>query len=133
MAEETLVKEALTDEMIKTGASLVEALDSQNLIVDAALWLYLSDTNQWRLLLASPEVHVEGPRKAYMRVLYARRNAHVHGVSLENLAVLDTQDPFIQLFKSVVRTTRSISPQRVSKNTINGQFIEDALIYRMAA
>ena len=133
MAEETLVKEALTEEMIKTGAFVVEALDRQNFIVDAALWLYLADINQWRLLLASPEVHVEGPRKVYTRLLQAIRNAHVHGVSLENLAVLDSQDPFIQLFKRVVRTSRGSSPQRFSRNTINGQFIEDALVYRMAA
>ena len=133
MAEETLVKESLTDDMIRTGASVVQALDRQNFIVDAALWLYLAETNQWRLLLASPEVHTEGPRKAYMRLFQAIRNAHVHGVTLDNLAVLDSQDPLIQLFKRVARTNHGISPQRVSKNTINGQFIEDALIYRMAA
>lgn len=133
MAEDTLVKEALTEEMIRTGASVVEALDRHNFIVDAALWLYLTDTNQWRLLVASPEVHVEGPRKAYTRLLHVMRNAHVHGVSLDNVAVLDSQDPFIRQFKGLVRTTRGISPQRFSRNTINGQFIEDALIYRMAA
>ncbi len=133
MAEETLVKEALTEEMIRTGASVVEALDRQNFALDAALWLYLSDTNQWRLLLASPQIRVAGPRKAYTRLLHAIRNAHVHGVSLENLALLDSRDPFIQLFKHLVRTDRTDSPQRISRNTINGQFIEDALIYRMAA
>jgi hypothetical protein len=133
MAEETLVKEALTDDMIRTGASVVEALDRQNFTVDAALWLYLVDTNQWRLLLASPEVHVDGPRKAYTRLFQAIRNAHVHGVTLENLGVLDSQDPLIQLFRRVVRTDRGIAPRRVSKNTIYGHYIEDALIYRMAA
>ena len=133
MAEETLVKEALTDQMIRTGASLVQALDQQNFNLDAALWLYLADTNQWRLLLASPAVHVEGPRKAYARLLHAIRNAHVPGVTLNDLAVLDSQDPLIQVLKRVVRTGRDTSPRRISKNTINGHFIEDALIYRMAA
>ena len=133
MAEEILVKEALTDDMIRTGASVIEALDRQNFVVDAALWLYLADTNQWRLLLASPEVHIDGPRKAYTRLFQAIRSAKVHGVTLDDLAVLDSQDPFIQVFRRIVRTDRSISRRRVSKNTIHGQYIEDALIYRMAA
>jgi hypothetical protein len=47
MAEETLVKEALTDEMIEKGASVVEALDKRSFLVDAALWFYLSDLNRW--------------------------------------------------------------------------------------
>ena len=133
MAEETLVKEALSEEMIRTGASIVEALDRQNFIVDAALWLYLTDTNQWRLLLASPDVHVDGPRKAYARVLQILRSTQVHGLSLDNLAILDSRDPFIQPFRRLVRTNRGSAPHRVSRNSVNGQFIEDALIYRMAA
>ncbi|HUP63064.1 MAG TPA: hypothetical protein VNA69_21915 [Thermoanaerobaculia bacterium] len=134
MAEETLVKEVLTEDMIRTGASIIEALDRQNLIVDAALWLYLADTNRWRLMLASPEVHIDGPRRAYTRLFHAIRNANVHGVSLDNLAVIDSQDPFIQLLRRAIKTDRVITPPvRFSKNTINGQFIEDALIYRLAA
>ncbi len=133
MAEETLVKEALTDEMIKAGASVVESLDRRKFPVDAALWFYLSNQNQWRLLLATPEVHLEGPRKTYKRVLQTLRNAAVHGVSLEDVAVVDTRDPLVQLFRAAIRTDRSVGGIRFSRNTINGQFIEDAYIYRMVA
>lgn len=133
MAEETLVKEALTDEMIEAGKSVVEDLDRRQFLVDAALWFYLAERNQWRLLVASPEVHLDGPRKAYKRLLQSLRNATVHGVSLDDVAVLDTRDPLIQLLRVALRTDRSIGGVRFSKNTINGQFIEDAYIYRMAA
>lgn len=133
MAEETLVKEALTDEMIEAGKAIVENLDRRQFLIDAALWFYLTDQNQWRLLLATPEVHAEGPRKAYKRLLHSLRNAAVHGVSLDDVAVLDTQDPLIQLLRVALRTDRSITGQRFSRNTVNGQFIEDAYIYRMAA
>ncbi len=133
MAEETLVKEALTDEMIEAGKSIVESLDRRRFLVDAALWYYLTDQNQWRLVLATPELHVEGPRKTYRRLVQALRNAAIHGVSLEDLAVLDTRDPLIQLLRGALKTDRSVRGIRFSKNTVNGQFIEDAYIYRMAA
>ncbi len=133
MAEETLVKEALTDEMIEAGKSVLENLDRRQFPVDAALWFYLADQNQWRLLLATPEVHVEGPRKTYKRLLQSLRNAAVHGLSLEDVAVLDTRDPLIQVLRIAFRSDRSIGGVRFSKNTVSGQFIEDAYIYRMAA
>ena len=95
--------------------------------------VYLTEQNQWRLLLASPEVHVEGPRKTYKRLLQAFRNTAVHGLSFKDLAVLDTRDPLIQLLRVALRTDRSIGGIRFSRNTVNGQFIEDAYIYRMAA
>lgn len=133
MAEETLVKEALTEEMIEAGKSVVQDLDRRQFLIDAALWFYLTEQNQWRLLLATPEVHVEGPRKTYRRLLQALRNATVHGLSLDDVAVLDTRDPLIQLLRIALRTDRSIGGWRFSKNTVNGQFIEDAYIYRMAA
>ncbi|HEY2091915.1 MAG TPA: hypothetical protein VGJ81_08510 [Thermoanaerobaculia bacterium] len=133
MAEETLVKEALTDEMIEAGKTVVENLDRRRFLIDAALWFYLTDQNQWRLLLASPEVHLEGPRKAYKRLLEALRNAAVHGVSLQDVAVIDTRDPLIQMLRVALRTDRPVNGIRFSRNTVNGQFIEDAYIYRMAA
>ena len=133
MAEETLVKEALTEEMIKAGASVVADLDRRQFLVDAALWLYLSNQNQWRLLLATPEVHLDGPRKAYKKLLQALRNSAVHGMSLQDVAVVDSRDPLVQLFRAAIRTDRTVGGIRFTRNTINGQFIEDAYIYRMAA
>lgn len=133
MAEETLVKEALTDEMVKAGASVVESLDRLRFFFDAALWFYLTDVNQWRLLLATPAVRLEGPRKTYKRLLAALRNTQVPALSLEDVAVLDTRDPLIQLLRAAVPTDRTINGIRFSRNTINGHFIEDAYVYRMAA
>jgi hypothetical protein len=133
MAEETVVKEALTDKMIEAGASLLNTLDKQHFIVDAALWLYLTEANRWRLLVATPEVRVEGPKKTYRRLLNALRNAAVHNVDPQNISVIDARDAFIELLRSAVRVNRNAGGVRFSRNTVNGQFIEDAYIYRTAA
>ncbi len=131
MAEETLVKEALTDEMIQAGSALLANLDRSRFSVDAALWLYLTEGNQWRLLLATPEVHLDGPRKAYKRLIQALRKSAVD-VSPVDIAVVDSRDGFIQLLRTAI-SVQGGSGVRFSRNTINGQFIEDAYIYRTAA
>lgn len=56
MAEETVVKECLTEEMIKAGADLIRRLDEAHLKVNASFWLYLADMNVWRLMIASPTI-----------------------------------------------------------------------------
>lgn len=132
MAEEILVKEALTDQMIEAGASVVQNLNGQ-FLVDAAVWLYLSDTNRWRLLLATPEVHTEGPLKAYKRLLRAFGNAAMHGLTIEDVSVIDSRDPLIRLLRGAMKTDRSGRGIRFSRSTIKGQFIDDAYIYRTAA
>ena len=43
MAEETVVKEMLTQEMIQAGAEITRRLDEAHLEVRASLWLYIPD------------------------------------------------------------------------------------------
>jgi hypothetical protein len=128
-----LVKEALTDQMIEAGASVVQNLNGGQFLVDAAVWLYLSDANRWRLLLATPEVHTEGPLKAYKRLLRAFGNAAMHGLTIEDVSVIDSRDPLIRLLRGAMKTDRSGRGIRFSRTTIKGQFIDDAYIYRTAA
>jgi len=64
MAEETMVKDILTKEMIQAGADLVRRLDEAHLEVNASLWLYIPDANLWRLVIA----HTSGLKR--QRVAY---------------------------------------------------------------
>lgn len=43
MAENVLVKEILTEPMIKAGAELIHILDQMNWPVTASLWFYFLD------------------------------------------------------------------------------------------
>jgi hypothetical protein len=75
VAEGTVVKEQLTGAMIDAGAELTKKLDESGLPVTAALWLFVSDLNEWRLLFASPEVGTKGPRDVYERTTGLRSHA----------------------------------------------------------
>lgn len=133
MAEETLVKEPLTETMIKAGANVLDVLDRGDVGVDAAFWLYQPDSNQWRFVLAVAKVHTDGPKKTYRRILQQLRNYKTSAVPVDSIAVIDAGDPLVRVFRNVIHTDRATSGFRFSRNTFNGRYIEDAYIYRMAA
>src|ERR1700691_721485 len=73
MAEDTVVKEYLSAEMIEAGAELAAKLDAMGLPIVAALWLFEPEINEWRLLIASPEVPASGSPDVYHKIQEARR------------------------------------------------------------
>lgn len=130
MAEETLVKESLTDRMIAAGAELTRTLDRAHWPVVASLWLFEPESNQWRLILASPAVNEKGPLEAYRHVSDALR-ATTPKLSLDAISVVSPEDPLIRVLMSAYQTGFEIEGRRVFRSAINGHFVDDAYVYRL--
>jgi antitoxin component of RelBE/YafQ-DinJ toxin-antitoxin module len=135
MAENTVVKEQLTDEMIEAGAQLTQKLDELGLPISVAMWFFLSDVNEWRLLFASPQLSAEGPRAVYEKIEEARKalGTQADRLPLSAIGLMDANHQLVQLLRNALQTPPGVSRVRFSKNVIDGHFIEDALIYRSAA
>ena len=133
MAEERVVKEGLTKEMIEAGAGITRQLDAAGLTVQASLWLYLSESNTWRFVVASPEVKKNGPKKVYKKVqsVLSKIPNDQPRVTLSNISVVEPGDPLVSLLRLGVRTVPGISGARFSRGSINGHFVEDTYIYRI--
>lgn len=135
MVEDVLVKEYLSDSMIKAGAELTRILihDEMEWPVAASMWYYFPEENRWKLLFSSSSVGKEGPKHAYKHIQEAigRLPEDTPKVNLQDISVMDTTHPLISLMKIAIRTGEGISGIRFSKNAINGQLIEDAYIYRL--
>jgi hypothetical protein len=54
--------------MIQSGAELTAKLDQIGVPVVAALWFFVPEINEWRLLFASPEVSTQEPRTVYEKI-----------------------------------------------------------------
>ncbi|MBW2011947.1 MAG: hypothetical protein JRI32_10005 [Deltaproteobacteria bacterium] len=133
MDKELVVREALSEQMINAGARLVERLDQSLSNVQAALWLFMPDEKIWKLIVISPLVKTDGPRRFYKRILEANKKADESEsvISLNDISVDDTSNSLINLLKLSIFTGSGTAGIRFSKNTINGTFIEDCYIYRI--
>jgi hypothetical protein len=130
MAEESLVKEVLSEQMIAVGHELVLRLDRAGFPLAGALWIFDPENNEWRLLLASPSVRTEGPRAAYSRVAEVLQDLR-SALSLEDVTIVDTDDTRIRLLSSVYPSDQNIEGRRFKRGAIGGHLIDDAYIYRL--
>lgn len=129
-----MAKTSLVEPDIAGGARLVEALDRDGLEVKAAFWFFIPELSVWRLFLASPIVVEQGRRAAYERVQEVLRQLSAAGVeapSLDEISAVPPDNGIVRLLSSAVHTGPGISEIRFTSNTINGVFIEDAVIYRV--
>ena len=128
---------ALVEAEEDAGRSLVEALDRIDLPSVAALWMYFSEHGEWRLVIGVDAAMLE--RKGGYHGVYVKisevlgENPDIKKrVDLSRVKVVSSNDALIQALKNVVRFN-GLDGVRFSNNSVNGIFIEDALIYRMAA
>ena len=133
MVTEVLVKESLSEQMISAGSDLIRRLDEAGLKVSGALWFYDTDSNDWRLIIVSPDVRVKGVKTVYEEVQSVVRATPDDQsiISLKDISVVDSDDPLISLLKVAIKTDNGISRIRFSRNIINGTLIEDSYIYRL--
>lgn len=143
MAEEVVVKEQLTREMVEAGDELTKRLinDKDDFGLLCSLWLYSSDFNRWRLTVGTPIVDSSGPIQAYR---------HIEAAVGDDWPYLDTPLYEISILRSnhsLVRALRSLGPfppgpaptpavkvhKKIRLTPVQDVFIEDALVYYIAA
>ncbi|ENX3945424.1 hypothetical protein [Photobacterium damselae] len=130
MVKELLVNETLSDAMIHSGAQLIKQLEDSAAEVHSAFWFYLEEEHTWRLIVVSNKVSEEGPRNYYKRIIDAnellpKQDPHI---SSSDITVIDLNDPLAKLFTAVTINNDGL---RMTKNIINGQFVDDVYLYRM--
>ena len=133
MGKEAMVTETLSQEMIDAGRELTQRLDRHNLPIAAAMWLYLSESDLWRLIIASPIVEECGPRRAYQLIQKELRAApqKVQVISLGDISAVEPNSPLVSPFHGLKKVSSPPVGVRVSRSTFNGHFVEGAYIYKL--
>ena len=121
-----MVAQPLVEPQIEAGRRLVEFLDSHGMRPEAAFWLFSSDFDDWRLMLAVKEVDEGGPRRAYEKFLNLET-----GVSINEVSLVSPKNAMVKRLRSAIRTGKGIAAIRLTGNVIDGTYVEDALIYRL--
>ena len=121
----------MVDKDIEDGKKLIKALDRSKFGLTGALWFYFSDARDWLLLLVSPLVDTAGPTRCYTKIQSVIEGMPQNfELSLSRISVVSPTDSLIKLLRKAIHV-EGTSRMRFKQNTINGVFIEDALIYRL--
>lgn len=133
MAEETLVKEPLTREMIAVGEALIHELDKRDADLRCAFWMYYPELGQWRFVVSLPLVDTAGPNRAYALIQEALETLLEESrPNLEQVKLLSPDHVLIRSLRIALRTEpKSIGGIRFTRNRINDVFVEDAYVYRV--
>lgn len=123
----------LTEKMQNDGRSFVAALDDAKLNIKGALWFYYTDAEEWRFVIATSDFDSTGPKHVYQQVqrILKRRKGEFDSITLPIVTAISSKHPLITLLSHAIRTGEETSGVRFSRSTINGNFVEDAYVYRL--
>jgi len=125
-------KKILVEKDIEHGKKLLEALDDAQIEITAAFWFFRSDSDNWRLHLASPVVDESGPLETYDKILKILKKSKNINIALDDITVISPHQEIIKLFCSTIKTKpNAVANIRFTNNAIQNVIIDDALIYRM--
>ncbi len=147
MAEEVVVKEQLTPDMIVAGDELTRRLRRyKDFHLVCSLWLYTSESNNWKVVVATPLAESPGPIHVYQLIQGiigedwpADLEMHLYTIS-----VLRSNHSFVSALRSLGHfEIQELPPgprpaptvrvgKRITFTRIQDVFIEDALIYYIA-
>jgi hypothetical protein len=123
----------LVDTDIEAGRRLLDSLDKANFPVDAALWLYSPDSDDWRLTIASNLVDSLGPLQTYGRIQTVLTTMPPgFRLALKDIAVVSPKSPLIQALRDSVPVAADGREFRLRQSAISGVFVDDAYIYRVS-
>jgi len=124
-------KAALVGMDVEKGSKILQILDDAGLQVNVALWAFLSDYEDWRLVLSSVKFDAE-PKGGYRLYHQALEAA---GITLEETPltmIFNTKDRFIRDLRKKYGKTKRVEGMRIYVQTIGDRFIEDAYTYRVS-
>lgn len=127
-----MAKTVLVSPDIDKGAKILQILDDAGLKVTVALWAFLPEYEDWRLILSSRKFDAAGLKEAY-GLLHDTLDAA--GFSLEEtpiVGIFRSTDPFIRSLRKIFGKTKSVDGMRLGGQTFGDRFVEDAYAYRIS-
>lgn len=121
MAEASLVSED-----IDRGRQFLALLDRIGVPVKGAFWFYYPESDRWRLTIVTPEAE-RGSRDLYVKAIDAKAE-----IDLSRVEFVSPGAPVFKALSGMLRIEGD-STVRLSRNTFNGVYVDDALVYRLAA
>jgi len=116
---------------VDRGAAVLDALDRAKLKISVAIWMYSSEYEDWRLVLAARQFHSLDPRGP-LRLLYGLlAKAGFTPETTPPILILPMTDPFIRELRRLFAKAKNVEGMRLGGQVIGDRFVEDAYVYRV--
>lgn len=124
--------ESLTAPDIEFGRDLWRSLRSSSQFpIDGMFWLFDSESDEWRLFIATPKVDSIGPRSAYAALSKLTRNVPAPDTQLLRIELMSPKHPLYQALRSVFAKTEAVEGARLGGTQIGGMYVNDAYLYEI--
>ncbi len=122
-------KTALVSFDIDNGQRILDALDQDGKSIDVALWAVLPQYEDWRLVVASQNLHLRYSGISEMNA--ALRKANIGWNNRPTIFLCDLDEPFIRELREVFSGSDDIYGMRLGGQKFGDQYVEDAFVYRI--
>jgi hypothetical protein len=124
-------KTVLVGYSIEEGKKLLRELDQSNLEVTSAFWYYVSESEQYRLVIVTPFFEKHGPRKTYEKVQKVLRSDENLDLTLSDIYLMGPDDPLNKGLRALLNSGSELSGERITQSVVDGIYIDDAYLYRI--
>ena len=123
---------ALVSVYVERGAHIVEVLDEVGLRVNVGLWAYLSEYEDWRLVLAAKRLDSLKLQDAYGLIFQTLTPAGFTPANTPPLLILRMKDPFIRNLRRLFAKTKTVQGIRMGGQLIGDRLVQDGYVYRIS-
>lgn len=133
MVERIVVKNCLSDLLIRAGQELLRSLSEGGLDTYSAAWFFSSENEDWRLLVALKNLDGSGRRGAYDAIYHLlKKNPDIEStIGFYDVFVILDSDPLAQAFAKVGKGLQDGPGRTYAGPVKNGPYVEDAFVYRL--
>ncbi len=116
--------------MINAGERLLEDIGNSDLGIVGAFWLFFAEAGEWRLVLVSPRVDRDGPRKLYEELAHRiyKDSDRLYGLQLRNFAFFSPTDTPVMAIAGA-NLIHDLEGKRMGKAYFGGTYVGDIYVY----
>jgi hypothetical protein len=124
---------ALLPEVIEEGRRLLRAVHESQIDVKAAYWVFLSDLERWRLVIASRIYDRQGPIKTYSRfgAVYDRINPRLR-IPITDLELASPEDRLVKVLEKRFIFKREKLDTVIEHVNLDGEYFEALYLYQLS-
>lgn len=125
-------KATLVSVDIEKGSEILEVLDGAGLKVSVALWVCLSEYEDWRYVVSTRRFDALGLRDAYGLLHDSLAVAGFTPANTPPVMILPMADSFIRELRRIFGKAKSTEGMRLGGQLIGDRFVQEAYVYRVS-